>query len=147
MLTNADLTIYNKYYDMNDKCTKYKRSYLQGVNYKISDGVSSLSTQKGPSTKKETIIYIPFFDVYVEGKSYLKPKAYQSLEEVEKDKYFTLNDGDIVVKGIIDFELSEEKGSNIKYLNENYDDVGIINTVVTYDCGSDYMKHWKVVCS
>ena len=84
---------------------------------------------------------------YVEGKSYLKPKAYQSLEEVEKDKYFTLNDGDIVVKGIIDFELSEEKGSNLKYLNENYDDVGIINTVVTYDCGSDYMKHWKVVCS
>ena len=39
MLTNADITIYNKYYDMNDKCTKYKRSYLQGVNYKISDGV------------------------------------------------------------------------------------------------------------
>ena len=63
MLTNADITIYNKYYDINDKCTKYKRSYLQGVNYKISDGISSLSTQKGPNTKKETIIYIPFFDV------------------------------------------------------------------------------------
>ena len=99
---------------------------------------------KAKSCDKDRLFNV---DVYVEGKSYLKPKAYQSLEEVEKDKYFTLNDGDIVVKGIIDFELSEEKGSNIKYLNENYDDVGIINTVVTYDCGSDYMKHWKVVCS
>lgn len=146
MITNSDITLYNKYFDNKDNTIKYKRSYLIGVNYKISDGASSLSTQKGPSNKNEIIIYIPF-SVGVENKSYLKPKAYEKLLDSEKDNYFTLNDGDIIVKGIIDFELTGDKGSNLKYLNEFYDDVSTVSNIITYDFGSEYMKHWKVVCS
>lgn len=146
MIINADITLYNKYFDNNDKTIKYKKSYIAGVNYKISDGTNSLSTQKGPSDKNEIIIYIPF-SVEKDYKGYLKPKAYEKLLDNEKNNYFTLNNGDIIVKGIIDFELTGNKGANLKYLNESYDDVSTINNVITYDCGSDYMKHWKVVCS
>lgn len=145
MITNADITLYNKYFDKADKCTKYKRSYLIGVNYRISDGVSSLSTQKGTNDSNEIIIYIPF-SVNGESKEYLRPKAYEALTHEEKNNYYTLNDGDVIVKGIIDFEITCEKNSNLKSLQELYDDVSTVKNVKTYDCGSDYMKHWKVVC-
>lgn len=145
MITNADITIYNKYFDKEEKCTKYKRTYIQGVNYRISDGVSSLSTQKGASNNNEIIIYIPF-SVYSESKTYLRPKAYEALSDTERDCYYTLNAGDIIIRGIIDFELTGEQGSNLKVLSENYDDISTVSNVITYDFGSDNLKHWKVVC-
>ena len=144
MITNADITLYNKYYDEEDKCAKYKRSYLFGVNYRSSYGTTTSS--KSINNNDENIIYIPF-SVYSEDKEYIKPKAYEKLINSEKDNYFTLNDGDIIVKEIVDFELTAEKGSNLKALNEFYDDVSTVSNVITYDFGSDYMKHWKVVCS
>ncbi len=144
MITNADITLYNKYYDEEDKCAKYKRSYLFGVNYRSSYGTTTSS--KSINNNDENIIYIPF-SVYSEDKEYIKPKAYEKLIDSEKDNYFTLNDGDIIVKEIVDFELTAEKGSNLKALNEFYDDVSTVSNVITYDFGSDYMKHWKVVCS
>ena len=144
MITNADITLYNKYYDEDDKCAKYKRSYLFGVNYRSSYGTTTSS--KSINNNDENIIYIPF-SVYSEDKEYIKPKAYEKLIDSEKDNYFTLNDGDIIVKEIVDFELTAEKGSNLKALNEFYDDVSTVSNVITYDFGSDYMKHWKVVCS
>lgn len=146
MIINADITLYNKYFDYIENITRYKRTYLKGVNYRISAGASSLSTQKGPNSKNEVIIYIPF-SVDSDNKHYLKPKLYERLLNSERDYYFTLSDGDIVIKGIIDFELTGEKGANLKALNENYDDVSTVNNVITYDCGSDHIKHWKVVCS
>lgn len=144
MITNADITLYNKYYDEEDKCNKYKRSYLRGVNYRSSYGTTTSS--KSINNNDENIIYIPF-SVYSEDKEYIKPNAYEKLSKSEKEHYFTFNSGDIVVKGIIDFELTNEKGNNLKSLNEFYDDVSTVNNVKTYDCGSDHMKHWKVVCS
>lgn len=144
MLTNTDITLYNKFFDKADKCIKYKRSYLKGVNYRVRDSVSV--SGKGVSAKNEVVIYIPF-SIYAGEKKYLKPKKYEVLDELEKENYFTLNNGDIVVNGIIDFELTGEKTNNFKTLNEIYDDVSVISTVITYDCGSDYMKHWKVVCN
>lgn len=144
MIINADITLYNKYYDEEDKCAKYKRSYLFGVNYRSSYGTTTSS--KSINNNDENIIYIPF-SVYSEDKEYIKPKAYEKLIDSEKDNYFTLNDGDIIVKEIVDFELTAEKGSNLKALNEFYDDVSTVSNVITYDFGSDYMKHWKVVCS
>ena len=144
MITNADITLYNKYYDEDDKCAKYKRSYLFGVNHRSSYGTTTSS--KSINNNDENIIYIPF-SVYSEDKEYIKPKAYEKLIDSEKDNYFTLNDGDIIVKEIVDFELTAEKGSNLKALNEFYDDVSTVSNVITYDFGSDYMKHWKVVCS
>lgn len=144
MITNTDITLYNKYYDTEDKCIKYKRSYLNGVNYRGGYGTNTSS--KSINNNDENIIYIPF-SVYSGNKKYIKPKSYEILSKSERENYFTLNSGDIVVKGIIDFELTNEKGNNLKFLNEFYDDVSTVNNVKTYDCGSDYMKHWKVVCS
>ncbi|WP_300902240.1 hypothetical protein [uncultured Clostridium sp.] len=146
MIINSDITLYNKYFDKNDKIIKYKRTNIIGVNYKISDIANSLSTQKGPSDKNEVIIYIPF-SITKDYKSYLNPKSYEKLSDNEKNNYFTLNNGDIIVKGIIDLELTGDKGSNLKYLNESFDNVSTVSKVITYDCGSDYMKHWKVVCN
>ena len=58
MITNADITLYNKFFDKAEKCIKYKRSYLKGVNYRVRDSVSV--SGKGVSAKNEVVIYIPF---------------------------------------------------------------------------------------
>ena len=54
MITNADITLYNKYYDEEDKCNKYKRSYLRGVNYRSSYGTTTSS--KSINDNDENII-------------------------------------------------------------------------------------------
>ena len=89
-------------------------------------------------------IYIPKSSVVIENdKRYVKPNKY--LNSDNKSDCFTFKAGDIIVKGITDFEIDTgDKTKNIKALEKSEDDVITIFTVVDYDFGSENMKHWKI---
>lgn len=127
MLTNCDVTIFNKYIENRE--TKYQKSYIYGVHWEDSKGANVLKS--GLDNADKSIIYIPFYN----GKNYLKPK------EFVKDNIgnFTLQHEDIIVKGIIDDEFT-----TIKALEAKYDDVRMITKVDTRDFGSERMQHWEV---
>ena len=63
-------------------------------------------------------------------------------EEVKN--YFTFKKGDFIVKGLIDFPLSNyERGKKILDLEKLYE-VGTIVSVITNDFGSKNLRHWEV---
>ena len=142
MITNSDITLYNCYIDTSTGKQVYKRTYLYGVNWQ-GENTKTL-TDKGLNSADNINIYIPKSSVVIENdKRYVKPKKY--LNSDNKSDCFTFRGGDIIVKGITDFEIDTlDKAKNIKALENTVDDVITIFTVVDYDFGSDNMKHWKI---
>ncbi|MDO5433826.1 DUF6751 family protein [Eubacterium sp.] len=139
MLTNADVTLFNKYYDCDLGCDAYKRTHLKGVNWQ---GAKAATVgDKGLLTDDYVEIYVPF-NVDSGEKTYQKPKVWAQFED--KDKAFTFNNGDILVKGIIDFDLTGQKPNNLQALRNHYDDVLQILSVVTCDYGSPELQHWEL---
>lgn len=136
MLNNNDITLYNSYYDKISDTTKYKRTYLNGVDWQGKQSVTV--SDKGLLSADSIQIFIPY-DVNC-SKQYIGPKAFERLQDEERDLYFTFKSGDKIVKGIIDFELTGIKPNNADYLEKYYDDV--INIISVVPC--ELTRHWEV---
>lgn len=133
MIINADITLYNKYYDRELGRDAYLRSYLYDVNWQGARAVTV--GDKGILTADFTEVFIRR-DV-VTDKIYLKPKDWAN--QANKDHYFTLNAGDVIVKGIIDYEIAT---ASTKELVNSYDDVLTIISVV--DLTDTAIPHWEI---
>ena len=135
MITNADMTIYNQL--PGEDGAVYYRTHLRGVNWQDSKQVVVVAN--GFATKNVTQVFVPF-DVETE-KEYCKLMEYRS---ADKDKHFTLDNGDIAVRGIVEFDLTGEPRKDFKALKHTHNDVMIITSVVTCDIGSREMQHWEL---
>ncbi|MGL5718014.1 MAG: DUF6751 family protein [Paraclostridium sp.] len=142
MITNADITIYNSYVDIDTGLNKYQRTYIRGINFQTSNTVKN-DRVRGLISDDTISAYIPF-SADTQGRTYIKPKAFSRLEDNEKKNYFTFNATDKIVRGIIDFEMTGLSGENIAYLEKYYDDVYTITNITTNDNGSFDMQHWRV---
>lgn len=136
MFNSNDITLYNSYYDRATETTKYKRTYLHGVDWQGKQATTVI--EKGLLSADSIQIFIPY-DVNC-SKQYIGPKAFKRLQDEERDLYFTFKSGDKIVKGIIDFELTGVKPNNIAYLENYYDDV--INIISVVDC--ELTRHWEI---
>lgn len=133
MRTNADITIYNRYFDKETRLDKYHRTVLYGVFWDERKAVNRL--QSGLEDADEVTIVIPFR--VATDKKYVSPKEFEKLED--KAGYFTLQEGDRVVKGAIDFEIT----GKVSDLDKEYE-AFTITSVDTKDFGSPHMRHWEV---
>lgn len=129
---NSDITIYNKYYDPKDDIEKYQRTVIKNVNWQ--NKVEGAITNKGVTLANSTLIFI---DVL---KKYISPKQFKKLSDENRQGYFTLNVGDKIVKGNVDFVVTGIRPNSIANLEENYDDVVSILTV------SEFSTHFEVGC-
>lgn len=133
MRTNADITIYNRYFDKETRLDKYQRIVLKGVFWDEVKAVNRI--QSGLEDADKVTIIIPFSAIT--DKKYVPPKAFDKLPD--KTGYFTLQEGDRVVKGAIDFEIT----GKVSDLDKEYEAFTIIS-VDTKDFGSLHMRHWEV---
>lgn len=136
MVTNADITLYNKVYDRDTGTNRYYRTVLKGVNWQDTTAVQP--TDKGIVSADVAEIYIPF--AVETEKLFRKPKNF--VQEPEKTGFFTVEAGDLVVQGIVGDELTSAKDE--ERMKNTYDDVRTIAVVETNDNGSPEMQHWKV---
>lgn len=136
MVTNADITLYNKVYDRDTGTNRYYRTVLKGVNWQDTTAVQP--TDKGIVSADVAEIYIPF--AVETEKQFRKPKNF--VKGPEKAGCFTIEAGDLVVRGIVETELENAKDE--EQLKNAYDDVRTIAVVETNDNGSPKMQHWKV---
>jgi len=134
MQTNADLTLYNRIPGPDGAL--WKRTQIAGVNWQ--DGKKVEIGDTGLVSADLTTIFIPFQST----SGYLRPNEF--LQAEEKENCFTLQNGDLVVRGRIDFDLTGEPGQDEKALRRRYDDVMTIISVDTNDFGSPQMQHWEV---
>ena len=132
MRTNADMTIYNKY--LSSGADKWQRTQIENVKFEGTKASSGLSS--GRLASNVATIYIP----KDRGDNYTAPKAWQAL--VTKTGKWTLQDGDVIVKGLVTDEIGT--GFTMTQLFAKYDNVLTITSVDTMDAGSASIQHWQI---
>ncbi|HAT4162276.1 TPA: hypothetical protein I9Z77_001716 [Clostridium perfringens] len=137
-----NITLFNSVYNPDTEHTEYKRTYLYNVDWQAGKKISE--DEKGIISHDLITCFIPFSTDSSNNKSYKTPGEFIRLTLEETEKYFTIKKGDFIVKGIIDFELTDYKrGQCIKDLMKFYE-VGTIISIDTNDFGSEYLQHWEV---
>lgn len=150
MLTNADITLYNKYMDKTTGKEAYKKTIISkgGLNkfgtewhdHKVSTATIKQDGKGLLSITNETTISIPLNSDF-QGKTYIEPKAWLKLDSSIRDKYFTFQELDKVVKGTCDYEYSSTTPiSNL----DNYDNVVAIMSISIEDTCSKFLQHYKL---
>lgn len=139
MLTNADITLFNRYYDADSDEYKYARTFLRGVNWQDSQAIN-ISQSAGVKSTNHTRVFIPL-KVDSEEKTYLKPKTFKRSNKVTN---YTLDNADIVVKGIVDFDMNDANSGGFKALLRDYDDVMKITKVADNRYGSKLVQHFEL---
>lgn len=139
MLTNADITLFNRYYDADSDEYKYARTFLRGVNWQDSQAID-ISQSAGVKSTNHTRVFIPL-KVDSEEKTYLKPKTFKRSDKVTN---YTLDNADIVVKGIVDFDMNDANSGGFKALLRDFDDVMKITKVADNRYGSKLVQHFEL---
>lgn len=121
LFKNADITLYNKYYDLASDTYKYQRTVIKGVNWQGKR--NGTVSDKGLLLADSTLIFIDKLNNYV------SPKRFAKLSNDDREKYFTFTPGDKIVKGEIDFEITGSKPYRIADLENEFDDVIDIKSV------------------
>ncbi len=121
LFKNADITIYNKYFDDSSGADKYQRTVIKGVNWQGKR--TGTVTDKGLLLADSTLIFADKLD------NYISPKKFAKLEPLEREKYFTFAPGDKIVKGEVEFEVTGVKPYRIADLESEFDDVITIKSI------------------
>ncbi|WP_261772190.1 DUF6751 family protein [Clostridium botulinum] len=132
LFKNADITIYNHCYDNENAYDVYKRTNIKGVNWQSKRNATV--SDKGVNVADSTLIFIDKLDNYV------SPRRFNLLCNEERKNKFTFEIGDKIVKGSIDFELSNLKPHSLADLQNNFDNV------VTIVAIRELSNHWEVEC-
>ncbi|MBA4507941.1 DUF6751 family protein [Clostridium sporogenes] len=121
LFKNANITIYNRYYDFTSDTDKYQRKVINGVNWQSKR--NGTITDKGLLLEDSTLIFIDKLDNYV------SPKRFAKLSNEERTNYFTFTPGDKIVKGEVNFEITGIKPYRIADLETEFDDVIDIKSI------------------
>ena len=107
MITNADLTIYNKRgIDKETARPIYFRTQIKGVNFYTKQ--ETQTTEKGLVSADLYKIRIPE-DADTKERQYIDADVYAKLTDEEAEKYWTINNGDLFGRGLLeDFEKESE---------------------------------------
>ena len=121
LFKNADITIYNRYYDNSLGADRYQRTVIKDVNWQGKR--NSTVSDKGLLLADSTLIFIDKLDNYVSTKRFAK------LKPDERENYFTFAPGDKIVKGEVEFEITGIKPYRLSDLENEFDDVIDIKSV------------------
>lgn len=99
MTTNADMTIYNYWYNSETKAREYRRTQIEGVHWYTDQKV--VVTDKGVVSGDVYKIRIPQDAVTEDGRRYLVSELYRELSAENVDRYWTINKEDLFVKCLI----------------------------------------------
>lgn len=109
MLTNANLTIYNYWYNPESGKKEYIGTKITGVHW-YTDQKTTV-TDKGLVSADMYKIRIPDHAGIQDGRRYLEAREYSLLTAKEVLEHWTIDNGDLFVKGLWDDQI--EKGSDL----------------------------------
>lgn len=133
MITNGNVTIYNKHFDKATRLDKYQRTVIYDVFWDEKKAYNRV--QSGLESADNVLLLIPLEMSC--NREYVSPKKFNKLED--KSGHFTLQTGDRIVKGDIDFEIS----SKVSDLDKEYE-AFTITSIDKKDFGSPHMRHFEV---
>lgn len=133
MTTNTKMSVYNKYTDAN-KNVVFKKHLIEEVFWDDSKGINldkGYAGITGYDNADDVNVFIP--KTQNNMSEYKTPKKYNG-------DGWTLNNGDLIVKG----DTDEASVTDKKTLIKKYDDVFTISLVDDKDFGSDFMQHFEI---
>ena len=80
-------------------------------------------------------------DADMGGKTYIDAQAYEALSDDEIGRYWTLQVGALIVKGLVH---GDDPVSEVELEQEGYDVIRIMNFTDNTDRATAVMKHWRV---
>lgn len=104
MITNADLTIYNYWYNPNTKAKEYRRTQIEGVHWYTDQKVNV--TDKGLVSADLYKIRIPDHAKVQKGRTYIDAKKYHMLDATGVDNHWTVDHDDIIVKDLVNEDIT-----------------------------------------
>lgn len=137
MITNSFMTLYNSYYNPTTEATEYKRTYLYGVNWQITQALSVADT--GAISADVLKVFIPS-NVLTGDSVYIDAKEFEKLPI--KEGYYTFKPGDILARGTINFDITGERGKTVKDIFNNYTEVYTLKSVI--DNRQTSISHWEL---
>lgn len=136
MQTNCNITLYNKYIDPTTRAEKYQRTVINNVMWQ---GAKASSAASGGLLASNTAnIFIPF----ALGTQYKDAQTWLAL--VSKTGYWTLQEGDVIVKTAVTDEITTSPVFTLTNLKAKYANVVIVTSVDLADYGSPDMQHWQI---
>lgn len=141
MTSNADITLFNKFFDKENRQDVFLPTVIRGVSLYMKSGSSGdLKYRESTATYK---IRIPI-DADMGESSFVDPVAYKQLQKDEAVKHWTLQPDSVIIPEIVDVaELGESV--SLTDLTKKY---GTFITVTDYSDnttrGIQSMKHWRI---
>lgn len=130
MITNAGITIYNRWINPTTKLPEYHATQVKNVSWYAEQKVTVLD--KGPITTNVYKIRIPIESVS-QDKTYVTSLEYAKLTDISN--VWTIQKQDVIVKGLLDLEI--RKPTDL----EGYEKT-TVQSVADNRRGS--LPHWKI---
>lgn len=121
MYTNAEITLYNGRYNPDTKKQEYRRTQIRGI-YWYTEQKTNIG-DKGLVSADLYKIRIPADAVVQGGRKYIDAMKYRILTADEVYGYWTINNGDLFVRGVIYDDIEKLSDLTLKYAN-----VGRVNS-------------------
>ena len=139
MLSNTSATVYNRVADRDTDRVSYLRTEIPAVHWEESYAASD--KDKSHDRIRSVAALIDFSVCRYMAKQYLPAHEFALLPLSEASQYWTLDCGDIIIKGSVadEIDLSGRKQWLLAHPN-----AALITAVQTYDMGSPAMQHWEV---
>ena len=146
MITNVDaVTVFNGRTDKATRRKIYIPTVIRGVSYVEGKG-SKVADNGGWSDDVQYKIRVPLIAVVQDNREYMRDLNYAKLDNEEAAKYWTIQKGDLVVRGeyagdnplLGEDEISayaKEQGLDLIRVTEYADDTS---------GGSLYTRHWRI---
>lgn len=134
MLANANITIYNR--KKINRSDVWLRTNLIGVN--LHGEAELIVGDKNLKAADKYIIRIP--DSVECDKTFVDNRTFKALSVEETDNCYTVQKGDVIVKGIIDDDITSSSQLQSKY------DVLTVLSVTDNRRDSSYTSHIRLVC-
>ncbi|WP_338631523.1 DUF6751 family protein [Clostridium baratii] len=136
------VTLFNKVINPETDRAEYFRTYIYNADWQ-GELITNVN-DKGFISADKITCFIPFSSSTEGGKKYVEPRVFNRMTVSERERVFTFNKNDIIVKGMIDFEITNENGHRVKDLFNDYIESGIIVSIIPHDYGSESMRHWEI---
>ncbi len=104
MITESNITIYNKYLDQATRLDKWKKTQVRNVHWEETQGANIIKS--GMTNADSVKVYIPYLSL--EEHLYVDPKQYNG-------NGITFNPGDYIVKGLIEDEITSSSELEKQY--------------------------------
>ena len=137
MTTNSDITVFNKRYCKAERTEKFYSTKIKGVSFYSRKGTSF--SGKNLSEDDGYVVRIPA-DADMSGKTYVDEMTYANLDDSSFSKYWTLQPGAIIVRGLVDMKTASEID-----LRKSFSEIVTVkNYTDNRDRCSEALKHWRV---